>query len=109
MCIRDRVLTRTEASTFLTQDGTWYSVQVLYTALFSAGYTLDIDNPIHTAASLENCIGCIQNWQNAHWVAYTMVGEEIFLCDSLKPRPEKISAAALAATLPHCPTYAIRA
>ena len=90
-------------------DTGWYSVQVLYTALFSAGYTLDIDNPINTPASLENCIGCIQNWQNTHWVAYIMVGEEIFLCDSLKPRPEKISAAALAATLPHCPTYAIRA
>ena len=81
--------------------GGWYSVQVLYTALFNKGKQLDFHDRVLAYKQAVLAGGpFVQNWGNVHWVAYLLgAGGNIYLLDSMKPGPEVISEAAFAASL----------
>ena len=89
--------------------GGWYSIQVLYTALFNKGFILDIDNRVLAYEQAVLTGGpFVQNWNNVHWVAYLLGADgNIYLLDSMKPGPEVISEAAFAASLVEHETYAV--
>ena len=89
--------------------GGWYSIQVLYTALFAKGFMLDLDN---RALAYDQAVltggPFVQNWNNVHWVAYRLGTDgNIYLLDSMKPGPEVISEAAFAASLVGHETYVV--
>ena len=89
--------------------GGWYSIQVLYTALFAKGFTLDLDNRVLAYEQAVSAGGpFVQNWSNVHWVAYLLGADSnIYLLDSMKPGPEVISEAGFAASLVEHDTYAV--
>ena len=89
--------------------GGWYSIQVLYTALFAKGFMLDIDNRVLAYEEAVLAGGpFVQNWSNVHWVAYLLGADgNIYLLDSMKPGPGVISEAAFAASLVEHETYAV--
>ena len=89
--------------------GGWYSIQVLYTALFAKGFMLDLDNRVLAYEQAVLAEGpFVQNWSNVHWVAYLLGADSnIYLLDSMKPGPEVISEAAFAASLVEHETYAV--
>ena len=90
--------------------GGWYSVQVLYTALFRKGHSLDFHAPVLTLEQARGATAFLQNWNNEHWVAYRRLPDGA-LCrlDSLQRAPEPVSEAALVASCAEHPTYAIDA
>ena len=89
--------------------GGWYSIQVLYTALFNKGFILDIHNRVLAYEQAVLTGGpFVQNSNNVHWVAYRLGADDnIYLLDSMKPGPEVISEAASAASLVEHETYAV--
>ena len=91
------------------REGGWYSVQILYTALFNKGKHLDFHDRVLAYEQAVLAGGpFVQNWSNVHWVAYLLGADgNIYLLDSMKPSPEVISEAAFAASLVEHETYAV--
>ena len=107
------------------------SVQVLYTALFTAGLpaqhrtsadlfhdafdskpflfrsTLRLDEPLRTLQEAEGAIGLLQNKENRHWVAYRRAGHSWLKLDSLADRPQEYPEARLFESFTKYPTYAV--
>ena len=88
----------------------WYSVQVLYSALFRKGYSLDFHAPVLALEQAQGATALLQNWNNGHWVAYRRGPDGVTRrLDSLQRTPEPVSDAALVASCAAHPTYAIEA
>ena len=88
--------------------GGWYSIQVLYTALFEQGYILDFHDPVQSMDQAHGAIGLIQNRENRHWVAYRWGGDgNIYLLDSMQLGPAQVSDQEVLASVMRHPTYAI--
>lgn len=88
--------------------GGWYSIQVLYTALFEQGYVLDFHEPMRRMAQAHGAIGMIQNWGNLHWVAYRWGRDgNIYLLDSMQLGPVRVSEQDFVASLTGHATYAV--
>ena len=88
--------------------GGWYSIQVLYTALFERGYILDFHDPVQSMDQAHGAIGLIQNRENRHWVAYRWGGDgNIYLLDSMQLGPAQVSDQEVLASVMRHPTYAI--
>ena len=89
--------------------GGWYSVQVLYAALFAQGLALDMDNPVQNLEQARGASAFIQNWRNRHWVAYRWGPDgRIYLLDSMERGPKQITDEEFSASLLLHPTYAVR-
>ena len=90
--------------------GGWYSVQVLYAALFAQGWALDMDNRVLNQQQAHGASAFIQNWRNRHWVAYRWGPDgRIYLLDSMQCGPKQITEEEFCASLLLHPTYAVRA
>ena len=88
--------------------GGWYSIQVLYTALFEQGYVLDFHDPVRSMAQAHGAIGLIQNRDNRHWVAYRWGSDgNIYLLDSMQLGPAQVSEQEFLASVARHPTYAV--
>ena len=89
--------------------GGWYSVQVLYTAVFAKGFTLDFHAPLQTWEEALQAAALIQNWSNHHWVAYRWGSDgEIYRLDSMQLGPSRVSKAEFVASMATHWTYAIK-
>eukprot|EP00435_Cladocopium_sp_Y103_P033302 s1242_g8.t1 len=89
--------------------GGWYSVQVLYTAVFAKGFTLDFHAPVQTWDEALQEAALIQNWNNHHWVAYRWGSDgAIYRLDSMEPGPSRVSEAEFVACMASHWTYAIQ-
>ena len=89
--------------------GGWYSVQVLYTAVFAKGLALDFHAPLQTLDEAQQAAALIQNWSNHHWVAYRWGNDgEIYRLDSMQLGPSKVSEAEFAASMVAHWTYAVK-
>eukprot|EP00435_Cladocopium_sp_Y103_P032891 s2382_g8.t1 len=89
--------------------GGWYSVQVLYTAVFAKGFTLDFHVPLQTWRDAVEAAALIQNWPNRHWVAYRWGSDgAIYRLDSMQLGPSKVSEADFVASMAVHWTYAIK-
>ena len=89
--------------------GGWYSVQVLYTAVFAKGFTLDFHAPLQTWEEALQAAALIQNWSNHHWVAYRWGSDgEIYRLDSMQLGPSRVSKAEFIASMATHWTYAIK-
>lgn len=89
--------------------GGWCSVQVLYTAMFEKGFTLDFHAPLHTWEEALPATALIQNWNNQHWVTYRWGSDGgIYRLDSMQPGPSKVSEAEFVASMAIHWTYAVK-
>ncbi|CAK9033287.1 ATP-dependent DNA helicase PIF1 (DNA repair and recombination helicase PIF1) (PIF1/RRM3 DNA helicase-like protein), partial [Durusdinium trenchii] len=87
----------------------WYSVQVLYTALFAAGYTLDFHHPVHTMAEAQLSPAFVQNIDNWHWVAYRWDAHgDLYLLDSIERGPRLVTKEEFVESCGHRFTYAVQ-
>lgn len=87
----------------------WYSVQVLYTALFAAGYTLDFHHPVHTMAKAQLSPAFVQNIDNWHWVAYRWDAHgDLYLLDSIERGPRLVTKEEFVESCGHRFTYAVQ-
>ena len=90
------------------RPGGWYSVQVLYTALFSHGYMLNIDAPIRSLDQARLVPALVQNWHNQHWVAYRWGHDAaIYRLDSMDIGPRRMGDEEFEASLATHWTYAV--
>ena len=90
------------------RPGGWYSVQVLYAALFNRGYRLNIDAPIRSMQQAHLVPALVQNWHNQHWVAYRWGHDDaIYRLDSMDSGPRRMSEDEFEASLATHWTYAI--
>ena len=90
------------------RPGGWYSVQVLYAALFNCGYRLNIDAPIRSLQQAHLVPALVQNWHNQHWVAYRWGHDgAIYRLDSMDIGPHRMSDEEFEASLAAHLTYAI--
>ena len=89
--------------------GGWYSVQMLYTAVFAKGFTLDFHAPLQTWEEALHASALIQNWNNYHWVAYRWGSDgAIYRLDSMQQGPAKVEEAEFVASMALHWTYAIK-
>eukprot|EP00435_Cladocopium_sp_Y103_P012508 s558_g3.t1 len=90
------------------RPGGWYSVQVLYAALFNRGYKLNIDEPIRSLQQAHLAPALVQNWHNLHWVAYRWGHDgAIYRLDSMQIGPHRMSEEEFEASLATHWTYAV--
>ena len=89
--------------------GGWYSIQVLYAAVFAKGFTLDFHAPLQTWEEALQATALIQNWDNHHWVAYRWGSDgAIYRLDSMQQGPAKVNEAEFVASMALHWTYAIK-
>ena len=89
--------------------GGWYSVQVLYAAVFAQGFTLDFHAPLQTWEEALQTAAFIQNWNNYHCVAYRWGTDgAIYLLDSMQQGPARVTEAEFVASMALHWTYAIK-
>ena len=90
------------------RPGGWYSVQILYTALFNRGYTLNFDQPVQSLQEAHLAPALVQNWNSQHWVAYRW-GQDgaIYLLDSMSDGPQRMLEEEFSASLTMHWTYAV--
>ena len=90
------------------RPGGWYSVQILYTALFNRGYTLNFHQPIQSKQEAHLAPALVQNWSNQHWVAYRWGHDgAIYLLDSMRDGPHRMLEEEFNATLAMHWTYVV--
>ena len=97
-----------EAESEHIRPGGWYSVQILYAALFNRGIALNLDEPVQSVDQAHLATALVQNWNNQHWVAYRWGADgAMYRFDSLQRGPERVSEADFAASLVTHWTYAV--
>lgn len=88
--------------------GGWYSVQILYTALFNRGYALDFHEPVQSLQEAHLAPALVQNWNSQHWVAYRWGHDgAIYLLDSMRDGPHRMLEEEFNATLAMHWTYVV--
>ncbi|CAE7251706.1 unnamed protein product [Symbiodinium natans] len=97
-----------EAESEHIRPGGWYSVQILYAALFNRGLALNLDEPVQSLDQAHLATALVQNWNNQHWVAYRWGADgAMYRFDSLQRGPERVSEADFATSLVTHWTYAV--
>ena len=90
------------------RPGGWYSVQILYTALFNRGYTLNFHQPVQSLQEAHLAPALVQNWNSQHWVAYRWGHDgAIYLLDSMRDGPHRMLEEEFTATLAMHWTYVV--